>query len=72
MVESGAPKKPARFGYFLEKRKQDIYLTPEGADNGGEHQYTMIWMHGLGDSSEGFLDFFYSDDPIVPQKVRAI
>ena len=25
-------------------------------------------MHGLGDSAEGFLDFFYSPDPIVASK----
>jgi phospholipase/carboxylesterase len=23
-------------------------------------------MHGLGDSSEGFLDFFYTEDSVVP------
>jgi hypothetical protein len=56
MVEGGSKK--AKFGFFKEKKpNRDIHLTPEN----GEHKYTVIWMHGLGDSSEGFLDFFYSD-----------
>jgi len=54
-----------RFGFTLAKKLNDIYLTPVE-----EHKYTIIWMHGLGDSSEGFLDFFYSSNPIVPNKVR--
>ena len=54
-------EKPLRFGYRIsETDDKDIVLTPEG-----EHKYTVIWMHGLGDSAEGFLDFFYSPDPIV-------
>jgi hypothetical protein len=48
----------------LKKANEDIYLTPEG-----EHKYTMVWMHGLGDSSEGGRDFFYSDDSVLPHKV---
>ncbi|PRP88797.1 Phospholipase/Carboxylesterase family protein [Planoprotostelium fungivorum] len=24
----------------------------------GDHKYTIVWMHGLGDSSEGFRDLF--------------
>ena len=66
MVESGAKK--ARYGFFYEKKdNEDIYLTPEG-----EHKYTLVWMHGLGDSSEGFLDFFYSDDTLLPHKVISL
>ena len=40
---------------------QDIYLTPTG-----KHTYTLIWLHGLGDSSEGFLDFFHCKAPRLP------
>jgi len=64
MVEAG--KNKARFGYFFEqKQNEDIYLTPEG-----EHKYTIVWMHGLGDSSAGFLDFFYSENSLLPHKVQ--
>ena len=49
----------------MKKQDKDIYLTP--ADE--EHKYTIIWLHGLGDTAQGFLDFFYSDDPIIPNKV---
>src|SRR5947209_6177658 len=24
----------------------------------GDHKYTIIWLHGLGDSSDGFADLF--------------
>ncbi len=53
-------------GFTFEKKpNNDIYLTPEA-----EHKYTLIWMHGLGDSSEGFLDFFYTKkENILPNKV---
>ena len=30
-----------------------IYLHPKG-----DHEYTMIFLHGLGDSSSGFADVF--------------
>lgn len=51
----------AKFGYRLEKKGWDIILHPVE-----EHKYTIIWMHGLGDSASGFLDFFYSKNPVVP------
>lgn len=41
---------------------QDITLTPIA-----EHKYTVIWMHGLGDSAEGFLSFFYARDSVIPK-----
>lgn len=34
------------------KVDKSIELIPEGA------YYSLIWLHGLGDNSEGFLDFF--------------
>ena len=55
-VMDGAGSQQAKYGFYFERKPtNDIYLTPEG-----EHKYTLIWMHGLGDSSDGFLDFFYS------------
>lgn len=41
-------------GFEILRNKVDksIELIPEGA------YYSLIWLHGLGDSSEGFLDFF--------------
>jgi phospholipase/carboxylesterase len=52
------------FGLIKEMKGKDIYLTPVD-----EHKYTIIWMHGLGDSASGFLDFFYCTKSIVPNKV---
>lgn len=56
--------KPSKFGYYFEKKEKDIYLTPSV----GEHKFTLVWMHGLGDSAQGFLDFFYSDESIISNK----
>jgi hypothetical protein len=27
-----------------------------------EHKYTLIFLHGLGDTAEGFYDYFLDDD----------
>jgi predicted esterase len=60
---------PAKFGLtFVKKPNNDIYLTPA---EGGEHKFTLIWMHGLGDSSEGFLDFFYAKNPVLSNNVTS-
>lgn len=41
-------------GFEILRNKKDfsIDLVPDNAF------YSLIWLHGLGDSSEGFLDFF--------------
>ncbi len=52
--------------YKIEKKDHDIYLTPKS----GNFQYTLIWLHGLGDSAEGFLDFFTSSTSPIPNTVR--
>lgn len=38
---------------------RDIYLIPS------VHVYTIVWLHGLGDSAEGFVDLFASN-PLLP------
>ena len=45
--------------YLLEERKCDkyIYLHPARA----EHACSFVWLHGLGDSAEGFRDSFLDD-----------
>jgi phospholipase/carboxylesterase len=32
---------------------RNIIIAPEG-----EHKHTVIWLHGLGDSADGFLPVF--------------
>jgi phospholipase/carboxylesterase len=34
-----------------------LYLEPKG-----EHTSTLLWLHGLGDTSQGFLDIFMDGD----------
>ena len=31
-----------------------------------EHKWTLLFLQGLGDSSDGFLDFFYTRKSILP------
>lgn len=40
-------------------RGRDIYLIPT------VHTYTIVWLHGLGDSAEGFVDLF-QERPLLP------
>jgi predicted esterase len=53
-MEGGAADVKSSLTLERNKASGDIILTPVG-----EHKYTVIWMHGLGDSPEGFLSFFY-------------
>ena len=36
-----------------------------------EHKFSLIWMHGLGDTSEGFADMFTSYK-LVPETCKVI
>ena len=64
MVESSA-----KHGFVFDRKpNNDIYLTPVA-----EHKWTLVWLHGLGDTAEGFLNQFYSDNSLVPnQKTKVI
>ena len=46
-----------------------IYLTPTG-----EHQTTLIFLHGLGDSAEGFSDLFmnWNQHHLTPATTRVV
>jgi phospholipase/carboxylesterase len=46
-----------------KKPNGDIYLTPLDT-----HKYTLLWLHGLGDTAEGFIDFFFTAKPWLPNK----
>lgn len=51
-------------------QNREIILTPKS----NEIEYSLIWLHGLGDSAEGFLPIFMSDLTPVPEtfKVRLL
>ena len=42
------------------QKKEDIYLIPS------DHQSTLIWMHGLGDSALGWVNAFLQNSPLPP------
>ena len=50
--------------------KRDLIISPKE----GAAKACLVWMHGLGDSAEGFLSFFFSSDsPLHPSvKVRLL
>ena len=47
---------------------RDIYITPKK----GLPTHTLIWMHGLGDSAKGFLDYFNCCNPVVPLTTKIV
>ncbi len=49
-----------KYGFKFDKTPNGITLTPK------EHKFSLIWLHGLGDTCEGFLDTFYSAKPFLP------
>jgi phospholipase/carboxylesterase len=50
----------------LDKVNRDIILTPPN------YKSVLIWMHGLGDSAEGFLDVFEHQSRPVPEDMKVI
>lgn len=54
--------------YTLTKRNNDIILTPKS----GKHERTIIWLHGLGDSAEGFEDVFNTKYSFVDAKTKVV
>ena len=57
------------FDYNIERKKMDIYLHPKG----DKHSETIVFLHGLGDTADGWLDYFLYPDcsPIISPEVRA-
>ncbi|KAL4512888.1 hypothetical protein ABPG72_017573 [Tetrahymena utriculariae] len=53
--------------YSAKRRGQDIILTPKSG-----HERTLIWLHGLGDSAEGFYDVFDSPVDPTPEKTKIV
>jgi predicted esterase len=54
--------------YFnVTKNKKDIILTPKEGYNS-----VLIFMHGLGDSAEGFFPFFIDSNRPIPNKMKVI
>ena len=45
-----------------------MYLEPVKS-----HKYTVIWLHGLGDNSSGFVDVFYSPpNQVAPPTAKVV
>ena len=53
--------------YTISKIQNDIHLIPKTS----KYTHTFIWLHGLGDSPQSYLDFFVSNE-IVPKTTKII
>ena len=53
--------------YEFSKKGADIYLTPKA-----KHTHTLIFMHGLGDSAQGFYDFFTETSSPAPATMKIV
>jgi len=53
--------------YDIAKKDADIYLTPKS-----KHTHTLIFMHGLGDSADGFYDFFTEKNSPAPATMKIV
>ena len=48
-----------------------IKLTPKPQDH--EHKYTLIWLHGLGDTALGYVDLFTNKElKLVPSNCKIV
>jgi hypothetical protein len=67
---------PVQGNYFVEDRNgRDNYviLHPKGENDATKHKYSLIWLHGLGDSAYGFLDIFTDEKlNVVPPSCKVI
>jgi predicted esterase len=51
-----------------DKKTRYIYLDPH---DGVNHEFTLIFLHGLGDSATGFYDVF-AEEGVVPPTCRVV
>ena len=56
--------------FRIEKRDHGNYIIRHPA-NEDDHKYSLVWLHGLGDSAEGMIDFFL-DPNVLPLTTKVI
>ncbi len=57
-----------RMSHRIETHGRTIVLQPTKP-----HKYSIVWLHGLGDSAEGFSDLFTDTEiSLVPANCRVI
>ena len=54
--------------YIVTKLDYDRILMPKG----GLYNSVLVWMHGLGDSAEGYVDFFNGPSSPTPNSMKII
>ena len=56
-----------------DKTDKYIILHPKDNDENTRHKYSLVWLHGLGDSAQGFSDVFLDENlNIVPASCKVI
>ena len=56
---------------FIEDDFENITLKPK-ENSGINHDFSLIFIHGLGDSANGLKDLFYPGNSIVPANCKII
>lgn len=54
--------------HIVEKKGDHLYLIPKNATQ----EQTLIYLHGLGDSPNGYLDMFNHPNSPIPKKTKII
>ena len=54
--------------YTIKRENRDIILSPKEA----KHKTTLIWLHGLGDSANGYLDLFLGRESPSNKEMKVI
>lgn len=73
-MSTGCEQFPVQGNYRVEERQSDNYviLHPMNTSESTKHKYSLIWLHGLGDSAYGFLDVFTDHMNPVPPSCKVI
>merc|ERR1740139_79564 len=69
MIKRAGSMFPRRFKFTVENRGNDyIYLVPKV-----KQEYSLIWLHGLGDSAKGFKNVFEDSRCVnIPKNCKVI
>lgn len=53
--------------YNLIRKGSDVYLNPKG-----QHTHTLVFMHGLGDTADGYIDLFMDKSSPTPATMKIV
>ena len=57
--------------YIMTEDKTNGYIYLDPLEHNQPHKYTVIFLHGLGDTGRGFVDMF-TNYGVCPKNVRIV